>query len=337
MTTPTTPNDRQEQLSIFNHTTDFSDLWGKADAIQKKCVDFTVKSPNLNSNYGTDLMLSFKPEGDSQRKLQMSDHAFSQLCAKLGVPVRYMRKCLDEGEVGLVSDNVNAWLEKFDKPLFVRAYEDRVRGILSDKFSVLDTPDVLDVLSDTLQNDYRVKGMFMNEERFHARLLQNEMMNIAGEDLFAGLQVDTSDVGRSILIIKFMVYKQVCTNGLTISKGSGILFEQKHIGITADDFRKGLKDSLDRVPDLVAGVTSAIEESKKGKFTQEMVTNAINHMREQLTMTEDAGNKIINLMDERYGRSRWGLINGITEVAQQFTLERRIELEKYAGNLLNVA
>ena len=37
---------------------------------------------------------------------------------------------------------------------------------------------------------------------------------------------------------------------------------------------------------------------------------------------------------DRYDMSRWGLINGITELAQDFTLERRLELERMAGNLL---
>ena len=39
-------------------------------------------------------------------------------------------------------------------------------------------------------------------------------------------------------------------------------------------------------------------------------------------------------MQTKYEDNRWGLINGITEVAQDFTLERRLELEKIAGSLL---
>ena len=44
--------------------------------------------------------------------------------------------------------------------------------------------------------------------------------------------------------------------------------------------------------------------------------------------------KIVDLMDARYGVSKFGLINGITEVAQEYDLETRLELEKFAGNLL---
>ena len=38
--------------------------------------------------------------------------------------------------------------------------------------------------------------------------------------------------------------------------------------------------------------------------------------------------------DFRYENNNWGLINSITEVAKETTLERRIEIEKYAGSIL---
>ena len=39
-------------------------------------------------------------------------------------------------------------------------------------------------------------------------------------------------------------------------------------------------------------------------------------------------------MNVKYDKNRWGLINRITEVVQRYTLERRIELETIAGNML---
>ena len=39
-------------------------------------------------------------------------------------------------------------------------------------------------------------------------------------------------------------------------------------------------------------------------------------------------------MYNNYSVSRWGFINAVTEVAQDYTLERRIELENAAGKLL---
>jgi hypothetical protein len=39
-------------------------------------------------------------------------------------------------------------------------------------------------------------------------------------------------------------------------------------------------------------------------------------------------------MNVKYAPTKWGLINGITEVAQDFTLETRLQLEEIAGNML---
>jgi hypothetical protein len=326
-------NDRMELLQIFNKTTNLDSLWERAAEIQKQCTDYTVNDPRRNARYSDELTFNFCPVGHEAKYLQMSDHAFSQLCAKIGVPVRYMKQCLSDGEVSLVSDNMNTWIEKLKSPLLVRTYNNKVRGVLSDKFSVLDTPDIINVLQENL-DDYKVKATYLNEERFHARLIQKDMLDIAGEDLFAGIQIDSSDVGRSVLKVRFMIFKQVCTNGLTVSKGSGVLFEQKHIGITSSEFDKGLRASLSRVPELVASISTAIQDNRNVKLTKGAVDEMIAHAREHLTLTEDAGNKIIDLMNDKYGKSRWGLINGITEVAQDYTLERRLELESYAGNLL---
>lgn len=39
----------------------------------------------------------------------------------------------------------------------------------------------------------------------------------------------------------------------------------------------------------------------------------------------------------KYGTHDWGVINSLTEVAQDYTLERRIALERIAGDLLSNA
>lgn len=327
--------DVQKEIPIVLSTNlNFSGLYKKSESIQSKCEDYLADI--TETSFGSNLLLSF-PANEGIRKYQLSNYAFCQLCAKIGVPTRYMKKCLEEGETELVSENINTWIAKFKRNFFIRTYKNRIRGILSDKFSVLDTPDIIDILSDTLQDKYFIKSYYMSEERFHVKALQSLILDIKGEDLFAGLQIDSSDVGRSILTVRFMVYKQVCTNGLIISKGGGVLFEQKHIGISCEDFRKGLKENLDRVPDLVASVTEAIKESKAKIVDKNWIDGILSVASSNLNLTEDAVTKVINLMDEKYSRTRWGLINGMTEIAQNFTLERRIELEKYAGSLLRIA
>ena len=188
--------------------TPISTLILKANKIQDGCHDYNVSKVTLRKMRFSDGELSFIDDVDGIERYPMSRYALSQLGSKIGVPANYLQKCIDSGRIDLASDNVNSWLEDYGKDLFIREYNGHIRGILSSKYSVCDTPDILKVLQDTVDlNTYKVKGSFLNEERLHLRLVGKEMLPIDGEDLFPGIFIDSSDIGRSILTVKFGIYK----------------------------------------------------------------------------------------------------------------------------------
>lgn len=344
----TTTSDTRELLTL-DHI-DLSELFRQAIDIQSECKDFNVSNATYkNVRYdGDTCRLLYQPDDTSvpSRSMAMTRHSLSQLCNKIGVPVRYIDKCIDSGRLDLAADNINSWIDDFGKNLFLREYKNTIRGVLSDRFSVLDTPQIMEVLADVLDFDeYRIKGHFLSPERFHARIIQREMMNIDGEDLFAGLQIDSSDVGRSILYVRFMIWKQVCTNGLCISQGGGVLFQQKHIGIDASEFRDGFRNALSNVPVLVEHAKELVEEARTGNdekyatksFSEQQMKDFIERVKMKTKLPDDGVSKVIQLMNDRYGSSKWGFINSLTEVAQDYTLERRLEIEKIAGDFLLAA
>lgn len=334
--------DTRELLDL--RESDVATLLKKSQEIQSKCEDFLVEkatSHTIRLNESAGLTYIPTSTGDIKQS-SISRFALGQLGSKIGVPARYLEKCIASGRIDLAQDNVNSWLEDYGKDLFLREYDEGIRGVLSSKYSVCDTPEILEVIDDVLDLDkYTIKGSFLTPERFHLRIAQKSMLPIAGEDLFAGLTIDSSDVGRSILTCNFLIYKQVCTNGLVVSRGGGTLFEQKHIGITAEEFRDGLYKSLSLVPDLIIKVSGSIEEKMNSKkiirsFTdEEEVKSFMDSLRLNARLSEDGANKVVSLIQNKtYSNSKWGLINSLTEVAQDYTLEKRIEIERYAGNIL---
>lgn len=316
----------------------------KANDIHLLSTDYNVPMvTNKNLRFNDEAGITFISGDDEIREFPISRYAMGQLSSKIGVPVKYIEKCIESGRIDLAKDNVNSWLEDFNRDLFIREYNGTIRGILSNKYSVCDSHEILEVVNDAVDlSKYKVKGSYLNEERLHVRLVSKEMLPIEGEDLFAGLFIDSSDVGRSILTVKFGIYKQVCSNGLVISKAGGTLFEQKHIGITTEEFHKGLVKSLVNVDDLTEHAVELVKMAKgKGSvfqnvnnLTQEDFDKFVEHIRNTTNLSVESASKVINLMQTKYDSSKWGLINGITEVAQDFTLERRLELERIAGNLL---
>lgn len=313
-------------------------LLEQAHSIQSNCKDFNISKLSENFMFD-DGQLHFIPDGQQKTEhFGITRYALSQLCNKLGVPTKYIEKCIDTGNMGLACENINTWASDFNRSAFIRTYENNVRGILSDRYQTLDTPDILGVLSEVIDPQmYSTKGYLMNPERFHARIVQNDMMKIKGEDLFAGIQIDSSDVGRSTLSVKFFIFKQICTNGLCIAKGSGLLYQQRHIGINADDFLNGLRDTFKLIPDLTAQAIEMIQNSISQKISEEDIEHLIKQVQLNTRLSDDDVKSVFDLMEQHYSPNKWGLINSITEIAQKFTLERRIELERIAGDMLAVA
>ncbi len=315
----------------------------KANDIALNSNDYMVrKATSNNIRFNETRGITFIDENGEIRNLPISKYALGQLGSKIGVPVRYLDKCIASGRIDLAQDNVNSWLEDFNKDLFIREYNGGVRGVLSNKYSVCDSHEILRVVDDAVDlSNYKIKGSYLNEERLHLRLISKEMLPINGEDLFAGLFIDSSDVGRSILTVKFGIYKQVCTNGLVIARAGGTLFEQKHIGISSEEFHEGLVASLSNVDLLTEHAVEWVNRARHSDNNwsavseyEDDIKEFVEYIRQQTSLSDESANKVINLMQTKYEDNKWGLINSITEVAQDFTLERRLELERIAGNML---
>lgn len=320
----------------------FSDLLTQSDVMQEKCSDFSLEKVNPeNFRFNEMAGITYQTNSGEIRRPSISRFALSQLCGKIGVPAQYIDKCVSSGRIDLAQDNVNSWLEDYNKNLFIREYDGRIRGILSDRYSVCDTPDILYGISDVLPVDnYNIKGFFLNEEFLHIRMVDRHVLPINNEDLYPGISIDTSDVGKSNLTVNFFIWKKVCTNGLVIPKKFGILFRQKHIGIDSDEFRTTLQESIKMIQPITDNVVKAINDtatiSLESAFEdKDSLENLIARVRQQTKLSEESTNKVIQLIqNETYPMNRWGLINSITEVAQDFSIFRRLELERIAGEML---
>ena len=320
-------------------------LLERAREMSMNCNDYNVvnASPE-NLRFNDNAGITYIDEFGNIHESPISHYALGQLGTKIGVPARYLEKCVATGRIDLAQDNVNSWLDGYNKDLFIREYMGGIRGVLSSKYSVCDTDEILRVVDDTVDlHSYKIKGSFLNPERLHVRLVSKEMLPIDGEDLFAGLFIDSSDVGRNMLTVQFGIYKQVCTNGLVVSRAGGILFQQKHIGITIEEFHEGLRASLKNVSLLTDNAIEWVKLAKSKKMfggnknsavSKEDMEEFIARIRSTTMLSEESATKVLNLMQTKYDTTKWGFINGITEVAQDFTLEKRLDLERIAGNLL---
>ena len=339
----TTIEDRETKEpmeALSTRETIFGEILAEAEAIQERCTDHKIKTVTPgNFVFNDDATITYTADDGYEGTVNISRYALSQLGNKIGVPGNYVQKCVDNGLSFLAAENVNQQIARYDNGFFMREYEDpkggsRIRGVLSPRYSVYDTPDVLRMIGNTIDmSNYTIKGSLINEERLHMRFTSRDCLNIDGEDLFPGIFVDTSDVGRSTLIIQFGIYKLVCTNGLVVAKAGGVMYKQKHIGIDTKDFEYQIAASIKDLPTMIQNAEEWIKIAKKQTLDPEKMLNIMKN----LALGEKVQDNVRYLMNERYGNSKWGFINGLTEVAQTYSLEKRLDIEKQAGNILIAA
>ena len=96
------------------------------------------------------------------------------------------------------------------------------------------------------------------------------------------------------------------------------------------EFEVGVVSGLKKVPVLTTNAEGWVHKVQKEAMDFDAAYSYLKSMK----LNADGQDKVIKLMNNRYGMTKWGLINGITEVAQDYTLDRREELEAAAGNIL---
>jgi hypothetical protein len=264
------------------------------------------------------------------------------------MPSGYAEKCIDRGHPDLAANNINTWLteqnggkRKKSQDYLIRTYNDKIDGILSSNYTAFDTTKILDVLQRTINvDDYHVVGSYVSDERMHLRLIRDELLDVDDEDLYPGIFIDSSDVGRTALHMSFGIWKKVCTNGLCISKIGGVLYHQRHMGISPIEVETELVNRIKLIPDLIARSEGIIKTARGEKIDlndEKVFEKMMNDIRRFSKVSEDDAKRVIDLAKMRYGMTRWGIVNSMTEIAQNFELDDRIRIENAAGLLITAA
>ena len=319
-------------------TNNFSEIKNKVTAIKQTENSYLVK--NMNSAKRRNLLDVAKYSG----------YGLSAAGVRLGFPASFVGKYglkHPDGAKKILTDCYEDFFEKLSSSerqddkvdgrkstaLFVRDFDDVHCGILTDKYSVFDDDEVVDILS---KNKYLMNAeefwYNVSPERFHARFVSSNKLSVDGDPspLSMAVFVDNSMCGASSFRIRFGIYRWACTNGMI----SGL----KEFEI-AKEMHKGEKD-------YVSIVAKALENAETYEaLLLDMVENAIATKSAIYELTEDqamayiqkklnVGKKASEQILENYysygGESKWHLVNAITDYAHMDNLDTRIQLEEKA-------
>lgn len=343
----------------MNNKTQFITLLDQVNEKKKTLKDFEVPLTSLKMN--NEGFLISKSENDLIEGSRLTDYAQTQLFTKFNMPSRYMKRML-ELEPSKVADHFNFWIEQIsedekieNKNILLRGFEDsnvftqsneiKIRGVLSDRYTILDNDEVLEDLVKVVDGipDFTIESLFINDKKLHIRLSFNDIFeyfgkNAEGKDdiVKCGLDIQNSEVGYSSLVISPITYRLVCTNGLKVWKAEKGL-SKRHVHINRHELigmmRNAMRLGVEKSKELLEGM----KESRKMIIEKpyEFIDNTTN--TKEFYFTKNQIQTIKSNFDIEPEHNIYGIVNALTRTARDSkNHDTRINLERFASKLMLV-
>ncbi len=293
-------------------------------------------------NSGITMTADAKMNLGNGRFADITQNAFEQYCNMIGVPASYAAKCYENGMGELAVENFDRWSNNMPSEVKVRTYgeQDEVHAVVSPRFTGIPNARVFELVNQGVDlSKYQCNQAFLSPEKMHLRFVDFDHPLPVNDRMFAGFTVSNNEIGRGSLSVKFFLYRFACKNGIVRVEKGGTLFSQKHIGLTADDER-GFVAAFNDVTTLRDTSTEQIRSAQGKHLSYKELQEILDRVRRDCHMGKEA--KVGEVpadewINQEFGNNMWGVINFITQKAQERTLDDRLDWEQYAGRLLQAA
>jgi hypothetical protein len=184
------------------------------------------------------------PGRDHGEALALRDHAFQQLCARLGAPAPYIRELPGKLQIAAV----NWGLAKHRDAAMLRLSRGEVRALVSDRYVPLDDGLLLELVGSCLEsaglrNGARVRAVATGMHTVLRLTLPGEGVAVhRGDVIEYGIDIANSELGLRSVQVTPITYRLLCTNGLR-GWSTNESFRARHIG-NPQRLREHLRDAI---------------------------------------------------------------------------------------------
>lgn len=282
------------------------------------------------------------------------DLSFSQFCGKMKVPTDFVRSSPDGSGPASKKAIIDHWRERIegrtflvrtrilDQPDVKTGAVGQVRGFLGDRYGVLDNTELLELLHPYIaQNDMTLmvgQGSEHNKTAFMRIVSRTPVevgtLHTGAPDLHQmGMSLQNSEVGASNCQGDFLIYRQICSNGLVSLVEDDHLFTQQHRNVERSELRIKISSALTLVGERCEEMRDRLLTAKETLMPNP--TREMNRFLRANRATEDFIELAEKAYDEEPNPTRFGIIQAITLAAQRLPHEQRLQMESVAGRFLN--
>jgi len=258
----------------------------------------------------------------------LSDLATSQLCERLSIPAAYYRR---------LPGNMKATVANFDfnrlqdKSFLLRGKATHVRAFLSGEYVAYDNRQVSGTVAELLSsNDIHIKSFVLEETHCFLKIVSEELVEPAS-GLKAGIMIGNSEVGMGSVSVEPFVFRKACTNDLVVTQEKA--FRHAHIHFTASELTRRMAEAIGYGFLVASELLDAFLKAREEPIADPLVV--IRKIAEERKMSQRLTDEVVARYVTDPEPNRFGVINAFTAAAQTLAPLQRIDLERFAGQLLS--
>jgi hypothetical protein len=261
------------------------------------------------------------------RQLALSETATSQLCQRLSIPVLYYRRLPGELRAALANHDLDRLKEN---AYLLRGKDEWVRAFLSTDYVAYNNAHVSETVQELLKGaNVTVKSFVLEETHLYLKVVSDDLVD-PDYGLKAGIMIGNSEVGLGSVSVEPFVFRLACTNDLVVSREQS--FRHPHTRLSLDELRKGTALAISIAFKVATGVLDAFLKTREEPIVDPVAT--IRELAEARKLSRKFADEVVSSYAAEPEPTRFGVINAFTRAAQKLGPLHRIEVERFAGTLI---
>jgi hypothetical protein len=182
-----------------------------------------------------------------------------------------------------------------------------------------------------------VIGDDRDELVLHVRLVSIDEFEVCGEKCSVGFSVVASELGASPLIVETLLYRESSKASCLATYNGEPFFSFKYEKIQKKDL-EGLFPALMRhLEENLVEIKQRIQEAKEAVLKKENINEILRVLRSEKGLGERFHTLLFQEVEKNEVKTRWDLANRMAILAKDFSVDKRLKIERAAGILINLA
>src|SRR5215813_11223609 len=266
--------------------------------------------------------------GDSSGKTySLSEVATSQMCQKLEIPVKYYRRLPDEMKATVANFDIG---RLNGHSYLLRGKGDWIRAFLSAEYVAYNNSEIAETVQNLLGNGaLTMKSFVLEETHMFLKIISDEIWDVES-GLKAGIMIGNSELGMGSVSVEPFVFRKPCTNDLIVSQEKS--FRHAHIHLTAHELTRRIAEAVSEGFRIASSVLDAFLKTREVKVVDPL--EVIRKIAEERKFSQKITDEVVSSYLVEPEANWFGVINSFTNAAQKLGPLQRIDMERFAGTLL---